>query len=42
MIKIVASVQFLLCLEISEVTGFQLEHDQVTWNQESVNLSLFM
>jgi len=38
----IASMKLLFCLEILEIMDIELEDDQVTWNQESVNLSSFM
>jgi len=42
MIKVIASMQFLLRLEIFEIMVIELEHDQMGWYQGSVKLSLFM
>jgi len=35
-------MQFLLCFEILKIMGVEMEHDQMSLNQESVNLSLFI
>ena len=41
-IQMIASMQLLLCLEMLEVMGVELEFDQRGWNQESLKLSLFI
>jgi len=42
MIKMIASLLFLLCLEIFDIIGIEFQYDQMGWNQESVKLSLFI
>jgi len=41
MIKLNASMQFLLCLEKLEVVNVKLKLDQVSLKEERVNLFLF-
>jgi len=35
------NMQFLLSLDMFEIIGFELEHDQMSMNQEHMNLILF-
>ena len=42
MIKMSVNMQFLFSLEMFEITAFELEHDQMSMNQEHRNLSFFM
>jgi len=41
MIKMIVNMQFLLSLEMFEIIGVELDHDQMSMNQEHMNLSLF-
>jgi len=40
MIKMIVNMQFLLNLEMFKIMGFEVEHDQMSINQEHLNLSL--
>jgi len=40
-IKMIVNMQFLFSLEIFEIMGFELDHDQMSMNQEHINLSFF-
>jgi len=42
MIKMIVNMKFLLSLEVFEIMGFELDHDQMSMNQEHMDLSLFM
>jgi len=42
MIKMMVNVQFSLSLVMLKIMGFELECDQGGWNQEHMNLGLFM
>jgi len=41
MSKTIVNMQLLLSLEVFEIMGFELEHDQMSMDQEYMNLSLF-
>jgi len=41
MIKRIVNMLFLLSLEMFEIMGFELEHDQMSMDQEHINLSLY-
>jgi len=38
----IVNMQFLLCLDMFKIVGFEFDHDQICMNQEHVNLSLIM
>ena len=40
MIKMMVTIQFLLSLVLLEVIANEFECDQMSWNHESINLSL--